>query len=91
MKDLDSLLHLLSEKKKKVEQEEAEINMEVLLDFLHLSRKRKQEELLEVGLSYDAAQFGVTFLLKNCTVHVLLGQCMFVCSNRVTACPRTKN
>jgi len=52
MKDLDSLLQLLSERKKKVEQEEAETNMEVLLDFLHLSRQRKQEELLEVRLSF---------------------------------------
>ena len=51
MKDLDSLLLLLSERKRKLEQEEAETNMEVLLDFLHLARQRKQEELLEVKLS----------------------------------------
>lgn len=48
LKEIDSLLQLLSERKKKVEQEEAETNMEVLLDFLHLSRQRKQEEMLEV-------------------------------------------
>lgn len=48
LKELDSLLQLISERKKKVEQEEAETNMEVLLDFLHLSRQRKQEEMLEL-------------------------------------------
>jgi hypothetical protein len=48
MKELDSLLHLLGERKRKLEQEEAESNMDVLLDFLHLSRQRKQEELQEV-------------------------------------------
>ncbi|XP_024399141.1 E3 ubiquitin-protein ligase COP1 isoform X2 [Physcomitrium patens] len=48
MKDIDSLLHLLSERKRRVEQDEAESNMEVLLDFLHLSCQLKQEELAEL-------------------------------------------
>ena len=48
MKELDSLLQLIGERKRKLEQEEAESNMDVLLDFLHLSRQRKQEELQEV-------------------------------------------
>ena len=38
-------MHLLSEKKRKAEQEEAETNMEILLEFLHRSRQQKQEEL----------------------------------------------
>jgi E3 ubiquitin-protein ligase RFWD2 len=47
MKELDSLLRLLGERKQKLEQEEAESNMEVLLDFLQLSRQRKHDELKE--------------------------------------------
>eukprot|EP00252_Welwitschia_mirabilis_P009384 TRINITY_DN21955_c0_g1_i2.p1 TRINITY_DN21955_c0_g1~~TRINITY_DN21955_c0_g1_i2.p1 ORF type:complete len:501 (+),score=97.83 TRINITY_DN21955_c0_g1_i2:149-1651(+) len=48
VKELDSLLTLLTEKKKKMEQEEAETNMEILLDFLQRLRQQKQEELNEV-------------------------------------------
>lgn len=48
-KELDSLLSLLAEKKRKMEQEEAETNMKILLDFLHCLRKQKLEELNEVG------------------------------------------
>lgn len=48
VKDLDSLLTLLAEKKRKAEQEEAETNMEILLDFLHRLHQQKQEELNEL-------------------------------------------
>ncbi|KAK2431165.1 protein SPA1-RELATED [Trifolium repens] len=48
MKELDTLLSLLSEKKRKMEQEEAERNMQILLDFLHCLRKQKVDELKEV-------------------------------------------
>ncbi|KAF5193456.1 E3 ubiquitin-protein ligase cop1 [Thalictrum thalictroides] len=48
VKELDSLLSLLAEKKRKKEQEEAESNMMVLLDFLHCLRKQKVEELNEI-------------------------------------------
>ncbi|KAI3440906.1 uncharacterized protein J3R85_002937 [Psidium guajava] len=48
IKELDSLLVLLSEKKRKMEQEEAERNMQILLDFLHCLRKQKVEELSEI-------------------------------------------
>ena len=50
MKELDSLLSLLAEKKRKVEQEEAELNMEILLKFLQKLHQHKQEELNEVRL-----------------------------------------
>ncbi|XP_073393412.1 E3 ubiquitin-protein ligase COP1 isoform X1 [Physcomitrium patens] len=43
--ELDSLMHLLSEKKRKAEQEEAETNMEILLEFLRRSQQQKQEDL----------------------------------------------
>lgn len=48
VKELDSLLALLVEKKRKAEQEEAEANLDILLDFLHRSRQQKQEELHEL-------------------------------------------
>ncbi|KAJ6680513.1 E3 UBIQUITIN-PROTEIN LIGASE COP1 [Salix purpurea] len=48
IKDLDTLMSLLAERKRKMEQEEAERNMQVLLDFLHYLRKQKVDELNEV-------------------------------------------
>lgn len=48
VKELDSLMSLLVEKRRKMEQEEAETNMQILLDFLHCLRKQKLEELNEV-------------------------------------------
>ncbi|KAM0938988.1 putative transcription factor WD40-like family [Dioscorea sansibarensis] len=48
IKDLDTLLSLIAEKKRKMEQQEAETNMQILLDFLHCLRKQKLEELNEV-------------------------------------------
>ena len=47
-KDLEGLLYLLTEKKRKMEQEEAETNMQILLDFLYCLRKQKLDELNEV-------------------------------------------
>ncbi|XP_039054399.1 E3 ubiquitin-protein ligase COP1-like isoform X2 [Hibiscus syriacus] len=48
IKELDNLLSLLAEKKRKMEHEEAERNMQILLDFLHCLRKQKVDELTEV-------------------------------------------
>ncbi|XP_007049188.2 PREDICTED: E3 ubiquitin-protein ligase COP1 isoform X1 [Theobroma cacao] len=48
IKELDNLLSLLAEKKRKMEQEEAERNMQILLDFLNCLRKQKVDELNEV-------------------------------------------
>lgn len=53
MKELDSLMHLLAAKKRRAEQEEAETNMEILLEFLHRSRQQKQGELNEVRSSVN--------------------------------------
>ena len=52
-KELDTLLLLLGEKKRKLEEEESESNMEILLEFLHRSRQRKQEELHEVRIHHS--------------------------------------
>ncbi|KAI3680477.1 hypothetical protein L6452_35248 [Arctium lappa] len=48
VKELDILLVLLAEKKRKMEQEEAETNLQVMHDFLHCLRKQKLEELKEI-------------------------------------------
>ncbi|XP_050935571.1 E3 ubiquitin-protein ligase COP1 isoform X2 [Cucumis melo] len=48
IKELDSLLAMLSEKKRKMEQEESVRNMKILTDFLHCLRKQKVSELNEV-------------------------------------------
>ncbi|KAL8171114.1 hypothetical protein V2J09_022918 [Rumex salicifolius] len=48
VKDLDSLLSLLVEKKKLMEQDEAEANTQIMLEFLHCLRKRKLEELKQI-------------------------------------------
>ncbi|GLT54646.1 hypothetical protein SLA2020_278280 [Shorea laevis] len=48
IKELDMLLSLLAEKKRKMEQEEAERNMQILLTFLNRLREQKVNELNEV-------------------------------------------
>ncbi|KAK3005857.1 hypothetical protein RJ639_015842 [Escallonia herrerae] len=48
VKELDTLLLRLAEKKSKMEQEEAERNMQILQDFLHCLRKQKVDELNEI-------------------------------------------
>lgn len=49
VKEIDSLLLLLGERKQELELEEAESNTEILLEFLHRSQLRKREELHEVS------------------------------------------
>lgn len=48
VKELDGLLSLLEEKKRKVEQQEEEANMQILCDFLRCLRNLKLDELNEV-------------------------------------------
>ncbi|GAB4859398.1 coatomer subunit alpha [Ancistrocladus abbreviatus] len=48
VKEVDVLMSLLTEKKRKMEQDEAERNMQILLDFLHCIRKQKVDELNEL-------------------------------------------
>ncbi|CAI5996761.1 unnamed protein product [Closterium sp. NIES-64] len=55
VRELDALLALLAEKRRKAEQEEAEMNMDILLDFLQRSRQKKQAELDEVRTARTAA------------------------------------
>lgn len=62
IKELDELVTLLAEKKRKMEQEEAETNMQILLGFLYCLRKQKLEELNEV--SFTSIVVFVSCLLK---------------------------
>ncbi|KAL9266877.1 E3 ubiquitin-protein ligase COP1-like protein [Drosera capensis] len=48
IKELDNLLTLLAEKKRKMERDEAEASMQILLAFLYYLRKKKLEELNEI-------------------------------------------
>ncbi|KAL6633462.1 hypothetical protein ACP70R_026133 [Stipagrostis hirtigluma subsp. patula] len=48
IKELDSLMTLIAEKKRHMEQQESETNMQILLVFLHCLRKQKLEELNEI-------------------------------------------
>lgn len=50
VKELESLLSLLMDKKRKMDQEEAESSLRIMLEFLQFLRKRKVEELNEVCL-----------------------------------------
>lgn len=66
IKEVDNLLTLLAEKKRKMEQEEAERNMQILLDFLHCLRKQKVDELNEVGLSRFWSSIGLPINSYSC-------------------------
>ncbi|XP_047256476.1 E3 ubiquitin-protein ligase COP1 isoform X2 [Capsicum annuum] len=48
VKELDNLLTLLIDKKRKMEQEEAETNLQILLEFLQCLKKQKIDELNEI-------------------------------------------
>lgn len=48
VKELDTLLSVLTEKKRKMEQDEAERNMKILMEFLNSLKMQKVDELNEV-------------------------------------------
>ncbi|CAI9279921.1 unnamed protein product [Lactuca saligna] len=48
MKELDSLIVVLTDKKKRMEQEEAESNLQIMHEFLYCLRRQKLEELNEI-------------------------------------------
>lgn len=69
IKEIDSLLSLLSVKKRKMEQEEGETNTQLMLSFLHCLRKQKLEELnqvlkLEIYLQYAISSWSCVCLLN---------------------------
>ena len=68
IKELDGLLTLLSEKKRKMEREEVETNIQVMLDFLRCLQSQKLEQLNEV-LSWCFVIY-VMFTLLNILIVV---------------------
>ncbi|XVF27967.1 hypothetical protein REPUB_Repub14bG0154900 [Reevesia pubescens] len=64
-KELDGLLSLLVDKKRKMEQEEAEANMQILLDFLNCLRKQKLEELNEIQTDLQYIKADITAVEKR--------------------------
>ncbi|EFJ35654.1 hypothetical protein SELMODRAFT_141846 [Selaginella moellendorffii] len=67
MKDIDTLLSLLTEKKRKAEREEAETNLEVLHDFLQRSRQQKQQELNEIQTDLQWLKEDIAAVEKQAT------------------------
>ncbi|KAI4305733.1 hypothetical protein L6164_029081 [Bauhinia variegata] len=65
IKEVDTLLTLLAEKKRKMEQDEAERNMKILFDFLHCLRKQKVEELKEVQTDLQFIKEDITAVEKH--------------------------
>jgi E3 ubiquitin-protein ligase RFWD2 len=51
IKELDSFMTLIAEKKQQMGQQDSETNMQILLVFLRCIRKQKLDELNEVCLS----------------------------------------
>ncbi|XWS19349.1 hypothetical protein CRYUN_Cryun31cG0007800 [Craigia yunnanensis] len=64
-KELDGLLSLLVDKKRKMEQEEAETNVQILLDFLNCLRKKKLEELNEIQSDLQYIKEDITTVEKR--------------------------
>lgn len=69
VKDLESLLHVIAEKKKKIEQDEAETNLQILLDFVVFLKKKKLDELNEVLDLNDC-------ILQRCHLHTCTNLCL---------------
>lgn len=69
IKDLDNLISLLAEKKRKMEQYEAETNMQVLLEFLHCLRKQKLDELNEVSSQTQIGMLHISVFCWDTMVH----------------------
>ncbi|KAE8686371.1 E3 ubiquitin-protein ligase COP1 [Hibiscus syriacus] len=66
-KEIDGLLSLLVDKKRKMEQEEAETNMKILLDFLHCLRKQKLEDLKEIQTDLQYIKEDISAVQKRRT------------------------
>lgn len=53
IREVEGLLSLLEEKKRKMELQESESGMEIMVGFLHSLGRQKLEELNEVRLRHD--------------------------------------
>ncbi|XP_057859829.1 E3 ubiquitin-protein ligase COP1 [Cryptomeria japonica] len=65
VKELDCLLTLLAEKKRKLEQEEAETNIEILLDFLQRLKQHKREVLNEIQADLQYIKEDISIVEKR--------------------------
>ncbi|KAJ8761150.1 hypothetical protein K2173_001206 [Erythroxylum novogranatense] len=75
-KELDGLLSVLADKKRKMEQEEAETNIQILLQFLHCVRKQKLEELKEIQTDLQYISEDINSVEKHATnIHWGKGKC----------------
>ncbi|KAL6990711.1 coatomer subunit alpha, variant 2 [Sarracenia purpurea var. burkii] len=64
-KEIDSLLVLLMEKKRKMEQEEAESNLQILREFLYCLRKQKLEELNQIQTDLQYIKEDINAVERN--------------------------
>lgn len=69
VKELNSLLSLIAEKKNKMEQEEAETNLQILMDFLLILKKKKLDELNEV-LELDSLFYGFVIFIFTMLINI---------------------
>lgn len=69
VKEVDGLLSMLANKKRKIEQEEAESSMQIMREFLHCLRQRKLDELHEVF------EFRFALFVLQCECHCIV-ECM---------------
>ncbi|KAL6988690.1 RING-type E3 ubiquitin transferase [Sarracenia purpurea var. burkii] len=65
VKEIDSLLVLLMEKKRKMEQEEAESNLQILREFLYCLRKQKLEELNQIQTDLQYIKEDINAVERN--------------------------
>ncbi|CAH2080401.1 unnamed protein product [Thlaspi arvense] len=94
VKELNSFLALLVEKRRKMVQEEAETNTKILLDFLNCLRKQKLEELNEIQTDLQYVKEDINAVQRHrMELHrskvrypVKLGMLVVNCSMR-KACP----
>ncbi|XP_048447048.1 E3 ubiquitin-protein ligase COP1 isoform X4 [Pyrus x bretschneideri] len=63
IKELDGLLSLLEEKRRKMELQEAEKSMDIMLSFLHCLRRQKLQELNEVPIIIGFWFYCFSFLI----------------------------
>lgn len=83
VKELESLLSLLMDKKRKMEQEEAESSLQIMLEFLQLLRKRKVEELNEVCLELISIVVFSFVIIYSVVDNLVLSSINFRCFMRL--------
>ncbi|KAM3328048.1 E3 ubiquitin-protein ligase COP1 isoform X1 [Capsicum galapagoense] len=73
VKELDNLLTLLIDKKRKMEQEEAETYLQILLEFLQCLKKQKIDELNEIQNDLQYIKEDI-YAVEKCRIELYRGQ-----------------